>query len=196
MSLSIEVAVSKGQSHHDFSCSLLSKAQQSQLRGLLEKGLPTTSQPYQHLAEQISNVNNPVNENMVIEQISLWQEQGLIRRFGLVVKHRKLGFNANAMVVWNIPDEQVDMVAKALSQCQEVSLCYRRPRRLPDWPYNLFCMIHGTEREVVLQQIDGITNGLSLSHIEKNVLFSTRAFKQQGARYGKQHNIVQRGSNE
>jgi len=159
--------------------------QQAKLRSLIEKGMPAVAKPYQYLAEQISP--EPfVSEAMVIDQIIAWQDDGLIRRFGLVVKHRNLGFNANAMVVWNVPDEDVDRVATLLAGCKEVSLCYRRPRRLPDWPYNLFCMIHGTNREIVLAQIANITKALNLKDVEKDVLFSTRAFKQQGARYSKQ----------
>jgi DNA-binding Lrp family transcriptional regulator len=102
-----------------------------------------------------------------------------------VVKHRQLGYKANAMVVWNIADEHVDRVAALFSSCPEVSLCYRRPRRLPHWPYNLFCMIHGTDRSIVLAQIEAMVAKYSLQDIEKDILFSFKAYKQQGARYGK-----------
>ncbi|GLX80467.1 protein NirL [Thalassotalea insulae] len=184
MSLSINLATSKQKKTQVTIFPALNAEQQAKLRGLLEQGLPTCSRPYLALARKIGLAESPFIEQQVIEQIKLWQQQGLIRRFGLVVKHRKLGFNANAMVVWNIADTAVDGIAKQLSQCPEVSLCYRRPRRLPDWPYNLFCMIHGIERAKVISQLQAITERLNLSHIEKNVLFSTRAFKQQGARYG------------
>lgn len=150
------------------------------LRSAIEKGLPTSLLPYQVIAQQLS-----LTEQQVIMQISLWQEEGLIRRFGLVIKHRKLGYDANAMVVWNIPNDDMDGVAQKLAKCAPVSLCYQRPRRLPDWPYNLFCMIHGTDRSLVLQQIDQITEQLSLESIQKDVLFSFKAYKQHGARYGK-----------
>lgn len=158
----------------------LSEPQKQQLRGILERGLPIVAKPYLHIAKQIS-----ATENQVLQQIEHWQTDGLVKRFGLVVKHRQLGYNANAMVVWNIEDSQVDSIAKMFSSCPEVSLCYRRPRRLPDWPYNLFCMIHGTDRSIVLAQIDAIVAKFSLEHIEKDVLFSFKAYKQQGARYGK-----------
>lgn len=161
----------------------LTDAQVIQLRKILEKGLPIVSQPYVLIAKMLSNDIHVVTEQQVIEQIEHWQHNGLIRRFGIVVKHRNLGFTANAMVVWNIDDNDVDEVAKQLSSCEEVSLCYRRPRRLPHWQYNLFCMIHGKSRDVVLEQISSITDKLSLQHISKDILFSTRAFKQHGARY-------------
>lgn len=150
------------------------------LRSVIEKGLPEHLSPYQIIAEQLS-----LSEQQVIMQITLWQEEGLIRRFGLVIKHRKLGYDANAMVVWNIPNEDIDKVAQRLAKCSPVSLCYQRPRRLPDWPYNLFCMIHGTDRALVLEQIAQITEQLGLESIEKDILFSFKAYKQHGARYGK-----------
>lgn len=160
------------------SASPLSEIQKTQLRKSIETGLPKQLQPYEKIANAIN-----ASEQQVLLQINNWQQTGLIRRFGLVVKHRKLGYNANAMVVWNIPAEQVDEVAAKLAKRAEVSLCYRRPRRLPDWPYNLFCMIHGTDKDFVLQQIDAITEQLSLSHIEKDILFSYKAYKQKGASY-------------
>jgi DNA-binding Lrp family transcriptional regulator len=167
----------------------LKRSQQSQLRGLIEKGLPNVFKPFAELAQSLN-----VTSSQVISQISMWQKEGLIRRFGLVVKHRKLGFNANAMVVWNIPDKFVDVIAGQLSKFDEVSLCYRRPRRLPGWPYNLFCMIHGTDRDVVLAQIAKITQQLvsnnkhiwrTQNNLEQDILFSTKAYKQHGARYSK-----------
>src|SRR3546814_14191663 len=90
-------------------------------------------------------------------------EEGLFRRFGLVLKHRALGFRANAMLVMDIPDAQVDEVGRRLGQAAGVNLCYQRPRRLPQWPYNLFCMVHGREREQVCQLIERLLadNGLS-----------------------------------
>jgi len=148
------------------------------LRGAIEKGLPTHLSPYQVIATQLA-----LTEQQVLMQIANWQADGLIRRFGLVIKHRKLGYDANAMVVWNIPNEDMDSVAQKLAKCAPVSLCYQRPRRLPDWPYNLFCMIHGTDRSLVLQQISQITEQLGLESIEKDVLFSFKAYKQHGARY-------------
>ncbi|WP_158089069.1 siroheme decarboxylase subunit beta [Cognaticolwellia mytili] len=158
----------------------LSPLQQQKLRTILECGLPHVAQPYLAIAEKIL-----ATEAQVLSQIEYWQTDGLVKRFGLVVKHRQLGYKANAMVVWNIPDEKVSSVAAMFSSCSEVSLCYRRPRRLPHWPYNLFCMIHGTERSIVLAQIEAMVEKFSLQNIEKDILFSFKAYKQQGARYGK-----------
>lgn len=158
----------------------LTDSEKTNLRSAIEKGLPVHLSPYQVIAKQLG-----LTEQQVQMQISLWQKEGLIRRFGLVIKHRKIGYDANAMVVWNIPNDDIDKVALKLAKCDPVSLCYQRPRRLPDWPYNLFCMIHGTDRKLVLQQIDQITEQLGLESIENDILFSFKAYKQHGARYGK-----------
>ncbi|WDE14153.1 hypothetical protein [Thalassomonas haliotis] len=156
----------------------LTLEQQRQLRVYLEQGLPLSPRPYQEIAARLNT-----SEAAVISQINYWQQQSLIRRLGLVVKHRQLGYCANAMVVWDIEDQDVDRIAGQLSARGEVSLCYQRPRRLPHWSYNLFCMIHGKNKEAVLRQIEVLTRELELNHIKKDVLFSYKAFKQQGARY-------------
>jgi len=156
----------------------LSAAEQNNLRKAIEKGLPLALNPYLVIAQSLG-----ILEVQVLTQIAQWQHEGLIRRFGLVVKHRKLGYDANAMVVWNIKNTDIDNIAPKLAKCAAVSLCYQRPRRFPDWPYNLFCMIHGTDRAVVIQQIHDITEQLQLQHINKDILFSFKAYKQHGARY-------------
>lgn len=148
------------------------------LRQQLEQGLPLTPRPYQSLAEHAG-----LSEEEVINAIIQWQEQGLIKRFGLVVKHRTLGYTANAMVVWDVPDEQVQALGKAMADVPFITLCYQRPRRLPDWPYNLFCMIHGTDRKRVLAQLDSVIADLNLQHIHYSVLFSNKAYRQRGGRY-------------
>lgn len=167
----------------------ISREQQATLRIALEHGLPLVPRPYELIAQ-----NTGLTEPQVLQQIERWQINGLIRRYGLVVKHRELGYTANAMVVWNIEDEQVDSIAEKFSQRPEVSLCYRRPRRLPHWPYNLFCMIHGQSRELVKQQIQEITQSLNLKHIEKSILFSNKAYKQNGARYIRRQSLEMKAS--
>jgi len=172
----------------------LSNEQLNKLREIVEQGLPINSQPYLAIANQLTAMSvktmpsTAVSEQQVIQQISTWQSDGLIRRFGLVVKHRQLGYNANAMVVWNIDDDDVDAIANQLALRSEISLCYRRPRRMPSWPYNLFCMIHGQSTQQVEMQIATIIAELGLSHIDKDILFSNKAYKQHGARYQRQVN--------
>src|SRR5690554_993992 len=157
--------------------STLSLEQQQQLRRLLENGLPLTSRPYQAFAEQINST-----EQAVIEHVKDLDQQGLFRRFGIVVKHRALGINANCMLVLDIPDGQVDMIGEILASSPGVDLCYQRPRR-SNWPYNLFCMVHGRCREAVTRHVARLLAQHDLAQRPHHLLFSTRAFKQRGARY-------------
>ena len=93
---------------------------------------------------------------MVIEGVQRIYQRGDIKRFGVIVRHRKLGYRANAMVVWDIADEQISETGRCMGRYEFVTLCYQRPRRLPDWPYNLFCMIHGQDAEDVKRQVEFI----------------------------------------
>jgi len=144
----------------------------------LQDGLPLVSHPYAEIAKQINS-----NEEEVIEHIKKMQQQGDIKRLGIVVRHRKLGYTANAMVVWDVADDQVDEMGQCFGQFDFVTLSYRRPRHMPDWPYNLFCMIHGQDRDDVLNNLQLMIASCNAQHIQHSVLFSTRCFKQRGAIY-------------
>ncbi len=145
----------------------------------IEDGLPIVSRPYQDIGKRLG-----LSESEVIEGLASLIERGIVKRIGLVVRHRELGYAANAMVVWDIADEEVGDIGRRMSEFPFVTLCYRRPRRLPRWPYNLFCMIHGKDRETVLAQIERLRREAGLTAIPHAVLFSRRRFKQRGARYG------------
>jgi DNA-binding Lrp family transcriptional regulator len=149
-----------------------------QLIAAIQKGLPLTAHPYATVAQQINQT-----EAEVIRRIKHLKDNGTIKRLGVVVKHRALGFKANAMVVWDIPDKQVKKLAKKLAEFDCVTLCYQRPRRLPNWSYNLFTMIHGKDRKTVLQHLEGIIKILELQDIAHEPLFSTKQFKQRGGYY-------------
>lgn len=156
----------------------LCNRQQLDLRRLLERGLPLTARPWQTLAEQVGS-----SEQAVLAQADAWNNEGLFRRFGLVLHHRNLGFRANAMLVLDIPDHQVDEIGQQLGSAAGVNLCYQRPRRLPQWPFNLFCMVHGRERTAVQAHIAELLAWYELSDRPHRLLFSTRAFKQRGGRF-------------
>ena len=148
------------------------------LVSVLQEGLPLFIRPFALIAERIG-----ASEPEVLGRIRRWLEEGAIKRFGVVVRHHELGFRANAMLVHDIPDEQVSELGRALAEEPAVTLCYRRPRRLPDWPYNLFCMIHGRERGEVESIIADLRQRHGLETAAHEVLFSLTRFKQNGARY-------------
>jgi siroheme decarboxylase len=154
---------------HPFAASLIAA---------LQDGLSLLPRPYDYIARRIGT-----SESAVVAQIAAWLEDGTIKRLGVVVRHRALGYAANAMVVFDIPDDAVAMAGRNIARVGFVTLCYRRPRRLPDWPYNLFCMIHGTDRYEVLGQIEQLRRTCLLEPCPYAVLFSRQAFKQRGARY-------------
>ena len=148
------------------------------LVSVLQEGLPLFIRPFALIAERIG-----ASEGDVLGRIGRWLEEGAIKRFGVVVRHHELGFRANAMLVHDIPDERVSDIGRALAEEPAVTLCYRRPRRLPDWPYNLFCMIHGRERAEVEATIADLRQRHGLEASAHETLFSLTRFKQNGARY-------------
>lgn len=143
----------------------------------IQTGLPVCPRPYAEIGRHCD-----MPEPEVIERLARLKQQGLIKRMGVIVKHRKLGYRANAMVVWNVPDDLVRQLGGHMSRFPFVTLCYRRPRR-PGWPYNLYCMIHGKDRATVLQQLEQLAAACGLANFGREVLFSRRCFKQRGAVY-------------
>lgn len=150
-------------------------ADDMELLRAMEDGLPLVPRPYQEIAARISR-----SEEAVIARLGSLVDRGVVKRLGLVVRHHELGYKANAMVVWDVPDNLVDGVGDCLAEFPFVTLCYRRDRHRPDWPYNLFCMIHGRDRDTVLSQVD--TLKACAGGVPMDVLFSKRRFKQCGAR--------------
>ncbi|HUX91119.1 MAG TPA: Lrp/AsnC family transcriptional regulator [Gallionellaceae bacterium] len=156
----------------------LSKLSEVALIGAIQCGLSLVSRPFAELGANIG-----LAENDVIAGFAQLVEQGVIKRMGVVVRHHELGYRANAMVVWDIPDEQVSALGHRIGSFDFVTLCYRRPRQLPTWPYNLFTMIHGQHRDDVLNLVAQLKEQCGLQDVASEVLFSSRCFKQCGARY-------------
>ncbi len=148
------------------------------LISVIEQGLPLVPRPYADIALQIG-----CSEQEVIEGLQALKNRGDIKRFGVVVRHRKLGYRANGMVVWDVPDEEVKRLGHCIGQYSFVTLCYRRPRQLPEWGYNLFTMVHGRNQQEVEEKTLLLVEQCGLDDIKHEILFSSRCFKQRGARY-------------
>ena len=142
----------------------------------IEDGLPLVERPYRAVADQLQ-----LREADVIERLEHLIDAGVVTRFGCVVRHDKLGYRANVMAVWDVPDEMVDAMAGMFARHPAVTLCYQRPRRPPVWPYNLFCMVHARSRGDAHAVIDDINLQAGMGLYQQAVLFSTRCFKQRGA---------------
>ena len=107
-----------------------------------QAGLPLTDRPYAQVAANLG-----LTEQEVIDRMAAMQDRGIIRRIALAPNHYALGMTANGMSVWDVADEAVDRLGEQVGALPFVSHCYRRPRALPGWPYNLFAMIHGSSRD-------------------------------------------------
>ncbi|GLW61292.1 heme biosynthesis protein [Hydrogenophilus thermoluteolus] len=151
---------------------------ESQLFAVLSEGLPLVPQPYRQIAEQCGCA-----ESEVVQQIAHWLAEGTMRRFGAVVRHRALGWTANAMAVWAVPPAWVDELGVQLAAEPEVHLCYRREPVPEVWPYTLYAMVHGSDPTHVAQVVAAIQHRLALDRFPHRLLFSTHCFKQTGARY-------------
>jgi DNA-binding Lrp family transcriptional regulator len=144
-----------------------------------QAGLPLTPRPYHTIAAQLGL---PPAE--VMARLERLLTSGIIRRIGVVPNHYALGYRANAMTVWDIPDELIDSLGEQVGQLEFVSHCYRRPRYLPLWPYNLFVMVHGHHQPEADEQIQQIATLLGEHQRGYKVLYSTRILKKTGLRLG------------
>ena len=146
------------------------------LAACVEQGLPMVARPFDAWADECDST-----AEVVVQRLQQWLDLGALKRFGVVVRHHELGFAANAMTVFNVPDDRVDACGEALASQTGVTLAYRR-ERADGWPFNLYCMVHGTHREAVKEVIERVVPAAGLSEFPSEVLFSTRRFKQTGAR--------------
>lgn len=142
-----------------------------------QAGLPLVPRPYEAVADELG-----VAPGEVQRRLGAMIERGLIRRIAAVPNHYALGYIANGMSVWDVADASVDELGQRVGALAFVTHCYRRPRRPPVWPYNLFAMVHGKSRDEVREQVRGIAALLGDACRGHDVLFSTRILKKSGVR--------------
>ena len=142
-----------------------------------QAGLPLVPRPYHALAEALG-----VGADEVMARLNAMLERGTIRRIGAVPNHYAIGYTANGMSVWDVPDERIDELGARIGALDFVTHAYHRPRALPDWPYNLFAMVHGSSREEVLTKVGQIRELLGADCRASDVLFSTKILKKTGLR--------------
>ena len=143
-----------------------------------QAGLPLDPQPYHRIAEQLG-----VEASLIQSRMQQMLDDKRIRRIAAVPNHYKLGYVANGMSVWNVPDQQIDQLGEQLGALDDVSHCYRRPRYLPEWPYNLFAMVHGADRDEVREKVNNIALLLGDADQGHKILFSTKILKKTGMRF-------------
>lgn len=140
-------------------------------------GLPLVERPYDAVGALLG-----VSGEAVRERLGQMLDEGLVRRIGALPNHYKLGYTANGMSVWDVADEAVDALGAKVGALPSVSHCYRRPRHLPTWPYNLFAMLHGRSRAQVLEQARAIEQLLGDACRGHDILYSTAILKKTGLR--------------
>lgn len=145
-----------------------------------QAGLPLVERPYHALADTVG-----IEADELMERVRALLARGVIRRIGVVPNHYRLGYRANGMTVWDVDDDRISELGAGVGALPFVSHCYRRPRHLPLWPYNLFAMVHGHDREEVAGQIEAIAGLLGDACHGRDVLFSTRILKKTGLRFDK-----------
>ncbi len=144
-----------------------------------QSGLPLVSKPYHTLADQLE-----ISADEIMQRMRALQNNGVIRRIGAVPNHYKLGYRFNGMTVWDIVDEKIDLLGEQVGKLDFVSHCYHRPRHLPEWPYNLFAMVHSKDELGVKAKISIITELLGEFNQRQDVLYSSRILKKTGLRLG------------
>ena len=144
-----------------------------------QEGLPLCREPYAALAQELN-----LTAAEVMARLQAMLARGVIRRIGAVPNHYRLGVTANGMTVWDVADADVEQAGAMIGAMPFVSHCYRRPRHLPLWPYNLFAMVHGKTRAEVEGKAEKIAEALGERVRGRDILYSTRLLKKTGLRLG------------
>lgn len=146
------------------------------LAARLATGLALVPHPFAELA-----VRAGTSEDEVLRCIGNWLQTGVISRLGVIVRHHELGYSSNAMVAFDIADARAAQAGRLIAAQSGVTLCARRARSRPEWPYNVYCMIHGRDEESVISRIESLREQCALDEWPCAILFSTQRFKQQAA---------------
>lgn len=142
-----------------------------------QTGLPLCPRPYAAIAERLG-----VSSDEVMARLLRMLDSGAIRRIGVIPNHYALGYRANGMSVWQVPEPRLDDIGRRVGALDFVSHCYHRPPHPPHWPYNLFAMVHGRTRLEVEQQVERIAELLGPDNLRHDVLYSRRILKKTGLR--------------
>lgn len=142
-----------------------------------QDGLPLVPDVWAEVGRKVG-----LSEEEVIERFARMRDAGIVRRIGAVPNHYRLGLGHNGMTVWDVADTEVDRLGALVGALDFVTHCYRRPRALPDWPYNLFAMVHGRSKDEV-EEKRGIIATILADHLfASGILYSTRLLKKTGLR--------------
>jgi DNA-binding Lrp family transcriptional regulator len=149
--------------------------QEKQLIRELQGDIPIVSMPFYEIGKRVG-----VSEGQVMDTIKRWKKEGLIRRFGSVLRHYKAGIATNAMIVWSVPNDRTMEVGPVMASFSQVSHCYERPV-LPQWSYNIYTMVHAGSKEECQAIAEKIAEKTGIDDYQ--MLFSTKEYKKSSMQY-------------
>jgi DNA-binding Lrp family transcriptional regulator len=142
---------------------------------VIQGDLPLHPSPFAVLAERIG-----MTEKALLERIRDLKEEGVVRRFGATLRHQEAGFSSNAMIAWLAPDDRIDEIGTIFARFREVTHCYHRATQ-KEWPYNLYTMVHGSNREACRRIAERLSRSAEVS--DYLLLFSEKEFKKTSMAY-------------
>ena len=142
---------------------------------VLQEDIETTSEPFAKSARVLG-----ITTSDLFAKAKEYEQIGVMRRFAAILRHRDAGFSANGMVVWRVPDDEIDEVGYKIAAFPQVSHCYRRPV-FSDWPFNLFSMVHARTLKAAERIAETMSSVVKIQ--DYSILFSTREFKKQRVKY-------------
>lgn len=141
----------------------------------LQEDLPLVPRPYEEIACELG-----ITEEELLDKIKELKDKGVIRRFGASLNHRNVGIKGNGMVVWIVPEKELKRVSRIMVSFSEVTHCYERPT-YPNWPYNVFTMIHGEDRKTCEKIVERISKVSGIKTY--SILYSTEELKKSSMKY-------------
>jgi len=141
----------------------------------LQGDFPLVADPYAQLAESVG-----LTKEDFLATVKSMQDEKKIRKMGAVLAHRNVGFKANVLVAWAVPQERLEEVARVMVDSPSVSHCYDR-NTAPDWPYNFYTMVHGHSREECEQIVQQLADAAGVQ--DRQMLFTKKEWKKQSMRY-------------
>ncbi len=148
---------------------------EKQVIAAIQGDMPVVARPYLQIAMQLG-----IAEEQLLEILKDLTRRGIIRRFGATLRHQKSGYAANVMVAWQVPADRIDEVGKIMASFRAVSHCYRRDPT-PDWPYNLYTMVHGKDEAGCRGTAEKMSQKAGVTSY--SMLFSRRELKKTSMKY-------------
>ncbi len=150
-------------------------ALEKKIMALIQADIPVTKRPFLEIARKVG-----VDEDVVLETVRRLHRNGTVRRFGVTIRHQISGYEANAMVAWQVDEDRIDDVGGIMAAFEGVSHCYRR-NPATDWPYNLYTMIHAKTEEDCYKMAEAMATLTSVENY--TLLFSRDELKKTSMKY-------------